>query len=241
MSNIKELASITYDNIFHNNSHYFNTNIENIKEYILSNQKMLTNQLDKFLFISELKEKLGADKVELIIEQEKKYGQILVANYKEICELYFWLVDIVEKHYEQDKTEDINTFIWSIDNNKINNLYNAMVDSFIDAKTNIRCFIELFSGKQLTEPNSKIIWLKYSKNKHLSKKSISDFIDVLIDKKIIALPKGFKQAHLLKILDAYFCSNTNKEIKFETSNLVSRNNHSEFRFDLEDIVTTLLR
>ena len=239
MSNIKELANITYDNIFNNNSHYFNPNIENIKEYILNNQKMLTNQLDKFLFISELKEKLGVDKIELIIEQEKKYGQILVANYKEIYELYLWFVDLVEKHYEQDIKEDINTYKWEVDEEKIRLLFEKLIGNFISPETGLKTFKFLFSGKSLYEAENKIDWLKISINKQPNKKSISDLIYVLKSKKIISSNRDIRTVDEIKILDTLF-SFKKEELKFTNSNLANNNSKSIFRKDFENIIDSIL-
>ncbi|HCM33384.1 hypothetical protein [Chryseobacterium sp.] len=134
---------------------------------------------------------------------------------------------------------ELSTYCWRIEEEKLMLLYEKLVDNFISSKTTFETFKFLFSGRLLNEAKEKIIWLKTSKNKHPNKKSITDFIDVLVEKYIISTPYPIQKFEKIQILNTLF-SSKDKELKFTNSNFTTSGKTSEFRVDLEKIANTLL-
>ena len=63
MEAVEKLVKHTYDKIFIENLNFFKSDIESIKKLILCNQKLLSNKLDKVLYISDLTEKIKVEKI----------------------------------------------------------------------------------------------------------------------------------------------------------------------------------
>lgn len=149
MEAVDKLVQHTYNKIFIENLHFLNTDLESIKRLILSNQKLLSNKLDKVLFISDLAEKLKSEKIDEIKKQKQTYGQVLMSNYKEIEILYNWL-----EVFTNEEQIEKSTNIWIKEETDLERLSNYLFEnSFIENQDD---FYDI-----IINPNaSKINWLK---------------------------------------------------------------------------------
>lgn len=134
---------------------------------------------------------------------------------------------------------EVLTYKWKIEEEKLTILYDKLKDDFINSDTSFETFSFLFSGKPLKEAKAKIDWLKMAKNKQPNKKSITDFIDILTSKSVIEKMKGLKKNDEIIILNTLFSSNK-KELKFSNSNFTYTGKTSEFRLDLENLINSIL-
>lgn len=149
METVDKLVQHTYNKIFFENLHFLKTDLESIKRLILSNQKLLSNKLDKVLFISDLAEKLKSEKIDEIAKQRQTYGQVLMNNYKEIEVLYNWL-----EAFTNEEQIEKTSIIWIKEEAELIRLSNYLFEnSFIENQNN---FYDV-----IINPNaSKINWLK---------------------------------------------------------------------------------
>lgn len=150
MEAVDKLVQYTYNKIFFDNLHFLKSDLEIIKNLILSNQKLLSNKLDKVLFISDLAEKLKSEKIDEITKQRQTYyGQVLMNNYKEIEILYNWL-----EAFTNEEQIEKSTNIWIKEETDLERLSNYLFEnSFIENQTD---FYDI-----IINPNaSKINWLK---------------------------------------------------------------------------------
>ena len=149
MEAVDKLVQHTYNKIFIENLHFLNTDLESIKRLILGNQNLLSNKLDKVLFISDLAEKLKSDKIEKMTKQWQTYGEVLMDNYKEIEALYNWL-EVFTNEGQIEKS----TIIWIKEESDLKRLSNYLFENSFIQKQND--FYDI-----IINPNAfKINWLK---------------------------------------------------------------------------------
>lgn len=123
---------------------------------------------------------------------------------------------------------------WIGTREQLSSLYKTLIEEkFISPKTSLETFTAAFSNENPLGVNKKILWLKMGLNKMPNKKSISDLIDILIEKKLIEKPNV-----LTKVLSNTFCT-LEGNTKFTHSNLAKEGSYSEYRKDLEKIVENL--
>ena len=243
METVDKLVQHTYNKIFFENLHFLKTDLESIKRLILSNQKLLSNKLDKVLFISDLAEKLKSEKIDEIAKQRQTYGQVLMNDYKEIETLYNWLeantIDKKEAFLNIPNTSGISTYKWIIEEEKLRLFFDKLRGNFISSDTTLETFTIAFSDRPLKEVKEKIEWLKISINKQPNKKAISDLIFTLLSKKVISKTKNIKTVDEIQILNTLF-SFKNKALNFSNSNLVNDKNKSAYRKEFEKIIDSIL-
>jgi hypothetical protein len=144
-----------------------------------------------------------------------------------------------EKNNLKNSNSELTVYKWEIDEDKLKLLYEKLMDNFISSETTFETFKFLFSGRPINEAKEKIVWLKISRNKYPNKKSITDFIDVLIEKNIISIPNPIQKSEKILILNTLF-SSKDRELKFTNSNFTTSGKTSEFRWELERLINTLL-
>lgn len=137
------------------------------------------------------------------------------------------------------ENEGLKTFEWLIEIEKIELLYNKLINNFIDKSTSLEVFKKAFSNIELGEITEKTVWIKISKSKSPNMISISEFINFLIDKKVISTSNFKKQKDLLIILNTLF-SSKNNSLKFNNGNLATKDKYSEWNKELEQIVNSIL-
>jgi len=150
MEAVDKLVQHTYNKIFFENLHFLKTDLESIKRLILSNQKLLSNKLDKVLFISDLAEKLKSEKIDEALKQRQTYGEVLMSDYKEIETLYNWL----EANTNEEQIEKKSN-IWIKDEADLTRLSNYLFENlFIETQTDFYNIISDPTFKQ------RVNWLK---------------------------------------------------------------------------------
>lgn len=134
------------------------------------------------------------------------------------------------EHIEQK----VDSFQWLGTPQQLSSLYTALIkEEFICSSTSLEVFQAIFSDSDIPTIKGKILWLKKGKNKMPSKRSISDLVDILIEKEMVKKPSV-----LTKALSDTFCASEG-DIIFTHSNLVKNGCYSEYRTDLEKIVKNL--
>ncbi len=158
-----------------------------------------------------------------------------------VCDINHIILKLTEHKKSLINSMDKNevlTYKWKIEKEKLILLYEKLKDDFINPDTSFETFSFLFSEKPLKEAKTKIDWLKVAKNKQPNKKSITDLIDILASKSVIEKMEGLRKKDEITILNTLFSSNK-KELKFSNSNFTSTENTSEYRMDLEDIINSI--
>lgn len=146
MKELDKLVQLTYNKIFVENLHILKSDLDSIKKMILDHQKLLSNKLDKVLFISDLAEKIKFEKIDEASRQERTYGKVLMSDYKEIEILYIWLeAGIAEEQIVEGIT---------IDEEDLKRLSNYLqTKGFINNATD-------FTDLMLNRTKHKVDWLK---------------------------------------------------------------------------------
>lgn len=104
---VNRLVDITYSKIFLENLHILKGDLEKLKHLIIQNREILTTQLDKVVFISDLADKIKMEKINTAIRQQEKYGLVLMDNFDEIKSLYDWLEKLSNNDGEVDTEKSI--------------------------------------------------------------------------------------------------------------------------------------
>ncbi len=129
MEAVEKLVTLTYNKIFFEGLHFLKSDIESIKNIVLENQKLLSNKLEKTLFISGLAEMINQEKINEAINQKRKYGQVIMQNFESIEALYLWL----DNTTNETKTSMNNAEVWVTDTETLQRLSEYLKDhSFID-------------------------------------------------------------------------------------------------------------
>lgn len=157
----------------------------------------------------------------------------------EVKTLIHKLILLKNTYITDIENEGLKTFEWLIDTDKIEVLYNKLINNFIDKGTSLEVFRKAFLNIELSEITEKIVWLKVSKNKHPNKKSISDLVNILSEKKVIANLELEQKKDLLTKLNTLFSSKDTNLI-FTNSNLSKKGKVSEYYLVLEQIVNLIL-
>lgn len=156
-----------------------------------------------------------------------------ISEYNESLSAIFKPLTIKSESKSIKSTKSIK---WIASELKLNRLYNELqLLNFVSSRTTFEDFKFNFSGNDLDLINKKIIWLKIGKNKKPNKKSISDFINVLVNHNYVErIP-----AYTTKILGSIFTS-IDADLIFHQSNLAKNDDtFSEFRMDFEKIINSL--
>lgn len=149
MEAVDKLVQHTYNKIFFENLHFLKTDLERIKRLILSNQKLLSNKLDKVLFISDLAEKFKSEKIDEALKQKQTYGTVLMNDFKEVEALYNWL----EANTNDEQIEK-PSIIWIKEDADLIRLSNYLFEnSFIENQFDFHNII-------IDSNTPKINWLK---------------------------------------------------------------------------------
>lgn len=151
MEAVEKLVNLTYNKIFFEGLHFLKSDIESIKKIVLENQKLLSNRLEKTLFISDLAEMIKQEKINEAINQKRKYGRVIMQNFESIEALYLWL----DNTTIETKTSINNAKVWVTDTETLQRLSEYLKDhSFID---NSDDFYNVIINPKY---NSKANWLK---------------------------------------------------------------------------------
>lgn len=136
---------------------------------------------------------------------------------------------------KSDNKSVIKSLKWISSEDKMKRLMAKLIDSqFINSNTSFDNFSLIFKDDDIRLINEKIIWLKIGRNKMPSKKSISDFINILMRENYIEKV----QENIPRILSSSFSSILG-ELTFTHSNLANDDEFSEFITDLEKIIKAL--
>lgn len=151
MEAVEKLVNLTYNKIFFEGLHFLKSDIESIKKIVLENQKLLSNRLEKTLFISDLAEMIKQEKINEAINQKRKYGRVIMQNFESIEALYLWL----DNTTIETKTSINNAKVWVTDTETLQRLSEYLKDhSFIG---NSDDFYNVIINPKY---NSKANWLK---------------------------------------------------------------------------------
>lgn len=153
-----------------------------------------------------------------------KYTKIYLQEFKKLM-----------SDYSEKQNDNLKSFNWITEIQKLENLYLRLLEEeFVSNNTTLETFKNIFSNSDLNTITDKIIWLKISRNRHPSKRSISDLIIVLQENKLVEQVKD----NIPKILSNCFKSKTS-DLNFTHSNLSNSKGYSEYRTDLERIIKSL--
>lgn len=191
-------------------------------DYLRYKMRLEEQRLNNLL--SELQPQLYNDH-KLIIDEQKT--------------LILQLQHLIKSYKEDVDNSEIKTFQWLIEENKIETLYNKLRTEYINPTTTLETFKNAFSNILLSTITTKINWAKIGKNKHPNKKSILEFIRILITKNVISDTNLKQNKELYIILNNLFTGN-DKVLIFKSANEPKKGSNSEWCKDLEDIVNSIL-
>ncbi|WP_146903021.1 hypothetical protein [Adhaeribacter aerolatus] len=152
---VKELAVKTYKYIFEEGLHFIGNNDEEIFLMIKSRMALLNSDLERVIFIEELKELFEKDKLRKAKEQYNKYGEVLMNDYSRIKALYLSLDSIGIKK----KKDNSYTLNWLGTDKYLEKLHSLLINYYIDGSATVDTLKNVFS-KNITTSTSPIIWLK---------------------------------------------------------------------------------
>lgn len=210
--------------------------IEKDEEAIRSNLKTLLYRLDDYL-----KKKIGAippekDFVQWFFDKKKIYetgNKLPSISEKELIDYtksYIKYLDELSKENISVSKQKLVSFKWLGTDEQLRQLYQKLLGSFIADETTWEVFRQVFNEQPLNSLKIKIAWIKQGKNKQTNKKSISDLMEILFDKKLVQRVGRTKDKQA--ILGGCFVSPT----RFTVSNLSSPKKRSEHYAALEEII-----
>jgi hypothetical protein len=138
----KDLAIKTYNKIFIENLHILTKDFASTKALIIRNQNLLSDKLQKLLFLIELADLIKVNKIDVIKAQVEKYGTVIMANYEEIKELFDW----VEEQSEIDTSKKEIKKWWLGEQSSLENLADFLVQEKLINTPQREHFINLFLG-----------------------------------------------------------------------------------------------
>lgn len=248
MNEIQQLAEITYKKIFADlggKLPYFQRTPEGIEKLVLDNINLVNEKIKKKIFIEALADLIKTNEIKEIKEQERKYGQALLANNELIVELYKWLIDISEDINSYEKYFGIihssrNSFIWINHHDKIEIFYKKLTNKYIDKNTTLEDFQKIFLNTPIEEISNKNTWILRSQNKQPNKKAINDMIILLVKHRMIEEIEVAPKNEYLEIVNG--CFNTPEgELKMTAANFTKngRKLNSTHYLELDNIISSL--
>ncbi|NML70603.1 hypothetical protein HHL23_12415 [Chryseobacterium sp. RP-3-3] len=229
------------------NLEWSNEDLINAETYILRMEERIEKLFDKEIFRVEniLKDKLRIIPKNkdfaiwyfdnLPIRRQKKTIEITDEDIIKYARIYLQKFQKLLDDNSKKQTNHLKSFNWISDRFNLEKLYSQLLKKeFISSNTSLDIFINIFANRDLNSIENKIIWMKIGRNKMTNKKSISDFINILEEYKLI---EGIKE-NIPKILTNCFKSE-NSNLNFTHSNLSNSNVYSEYRIELEKIIKDL--